>query len=110
MKIVDEYIELGETLVRENNVEELSHFFTKLDSEDLKFDILYLFQKLFLKGCLYGNQNTIELFLNIYKFHMSELQQINTRSTIIYGKYLIRKRKDENLENFYNNYYNNIKV
>ena len=101
MKLVDRYINYGEILIRENNTEELNNIYISLLNESPKFDLAYLFQKLFLKACLYGNKNTINWFINIYDKEMNSISKIGIRHTLTYGKYLIKKRKDKKLYNWY---------
>lgn len=104
MKIVDRYIYNGDILIRENNIEELNNIYKSLLEELPQFDLSYLFQKLFLKACLYGNKNTINWFINIYNNEMNDISKIGIRHTLTYGKYLIKKRKDDKNNKLYNWY------
>ena len=104
MKLIDSYIHQADILIKENNIEELQNTYNDLinTKEQLPFDLAVLFQKLYLKACLYGNKNTINWFINIYKNEMCPISKIHQKSTINYSKHLIRKRNNDELFKWFN--------
>lgn len=101
MITLDDILQEGDVLIKENNVEELSNVYESVREQDLSFDMGYVFQKLFLKACLYGNRDTISWFFFIYKRDLTDMSKIAYRHTLYYGKYLIKKRKDKELFKWY---------
>tara|TARA_Y100000389_G_scaffold203960_1_gene254280 strand:+ start:5432 stop:5758 length:327 start_codon:yes stop_codon:yes gene_type:complete len=94
MKIIDTFINEGDILIRENNIDELYNLFQYLlHQEEYTMNLEYLFQKLFLKSIIYGNKDTIMLFINIYNNHMNQLSKKSQLPTIKYAKTLIKKRQ-----------------
>ena len=103
MKTVDYYISLGGDLIKENNLDELKNIYNFLKTQDLNFDIGYLYQKLFLKACNHANKSILSWFLIIYEKDMSVMDKIAYKHTMIYGKYLIAKKKNKTLLKWYDN-------
>ena len=111
MKTVNALIEHGTILIHEQNVDELNNMYNNLLSQSLcqlDFDIGFLFQKLFLKACLYGNIDILYLFFKIYE-KMPDIPKITQWHSLVYGKYLVKTRKDNNLLQEYNKYYESLK-
>tara|TARA_Y100000389_G_C17460886_1_gene521606 strand:- start:2390 stop:2740 length:351 start_codon:yes stop_codon:yes gene_type:complete len=110
MQLVDTYIRQGRILIKENNIEELDNIYTgileKYNENKAGFDMTYLFQKLFLIACQYGNKDTISWFFTIYKRDMSDINKIAVKHTFVYAKYLINKRKNKELISCYNVLFN----
>lgn len=94
MKVVSHYVRIGRQLVIENNIDQLEQILGELNEEEPVFDFNYLFQKLFLAACFYGNQTTIFWFLGLYK-NMNELDKLILKQALVYGKYVTHRRKDE---------------
>ena len=76
MRLINSYIQEGHVLIKENNIHQLEIFYKQIIKTQLPFDLNVLFQKLFLKACLYGNKNTINWFINIYKNEMCPISKI----------------------------------
>tara|TARA_A100001015_G_C14970497_1_gene704888 strand:+ start:255 stop:572 length:318 start_codon:yes stop_codon:yes gene_type:complete len=100
MKKINLIIKEGEILIKENNVYELEIIYKQILEEENNFDLGYLFQKLFLKACIYGNKETILWFINIYN-NMDFISKSAYKHTLNYAKYLIKKRRDNELYKWY---------
>ena len=103
MKTVDVYIEHCSVLIKENNTIELNQFYNELikKNSNINFDIGYIYQKLFLKACLYGSKEILEWFLDIYINKMSFITRITHKHALVYGKYLIQKKRTEEIYTWY---------
>ena len=92
MKTVNAYIEHCSVLIKENNVDELNNFYAEtIEKHTINFDIGYLYQKLFLKACLYSSKEMLAWFLDIY-VKMPHVTRIAHKHVFVYGKYLIQKK------------------
>lgn len=101
MRLIDVYIREATEMIKQNNIVQLASVYEYIQSQDdLEFDITFLFQKLFLNACLYGNSSTIEWFLSLYS-KLPATSVIAIRHTLVYGKYLIKKRKNKQLYEWY---------
>ena len=100
------YIEYCSTLIQKNNITELNTIYNDFidKNQDMNFDIGYVYQKLFLKACLYGTKEILKWFLNVYKNKLPPIIHITQKHTLIYGKYLIHKKRDKNMYKWYVQY------
>lgn len=83
-------------MIEKENLDGLKEYYLTLDEND-KFisDTLayeYIFQKIYIHACNYGNKDIIEWLIDIYEL-MDNIRKIGMRQLFFYGKYILKKNK-----------------
>ena len=84
-------------LIKEENLKELKEYYNNLSNTDLIISNLigyeYIFQKIFIYACQYGNKEIIEWLFKIYE-EMDNIRKIGLRQLFFYGKYQLKSNKN----------------
>jgi hypothetical protein len=103
-RFVESIIQVGTDIIKNDNVDELDDLYTylieKTSDDNIKFDLLYVYSKLFLNACLYNKKNSLEFMYGIYS-NLSDLEKMRLKDTIIHGKYSIARLKNDDLIKWY---------
>ena len=103
-------------LIENENLPELKEYYNTLDKQELFISNLiayeYIFQKIFIHSCNFGNKEIIEWLTEKYD-EMDNIRKIGLRQLFYYGKYILKKNKkyknDKEIMGWYENILDKIR-
>ena len=83
-------------MIKNENLQELEEYYNTLDKYQTFISNMvayeYIFQKIFIHSCNYGNKEIIEWMFERY-IEMDNIRKIGLRQLFYYGKYILKKNK-----------------
>jgi uncharacterized protein YktB (UPF0637 family) len=98
-------------IIENENLQKLKEYYNTLDKHEIfisnTIPYEYIFQKLFIHACNYGNKEIIEWLIEKY-YEMDNIRKIALRQLFFYGKYILKKNKKYKEDNEIIKWYDNI--
>ena len=111
MDETNKIIKICKKMIESKNLDELKEYYNTLDktqifiSNTIAYE--YIFQKIFIHACNYGNKEIIEWLFEKYN-EMDNIRKIALRQLFYYGKYMLKQNKEYKNDNEIMIWYENI--
>ena len=83
-------------MIEKENLHGLKEYYNNLNEKELFISNFiayeYIFQKIYIHACNYGNKEILEWLIEKYD-EMDNIRKIGLRQLFFYGKYILKKNK-----------------
>ena len=96
MEETNKIIKECKKMIENDNLKDLKEYYLNLNEYEIFISNTiayeYIFQKIYIHACNYGNKETIEWLIERY-IEMDNIRKIALRQLFYYGKYILKKNK-----------------